>query len=125
MRKYGKLNWAIWYLVEVLEGIDKLLNAVAGGNNEVTVSARCGHFLHKTGSKYWKCAAGMIDISFYPYQGWGHCELARNYEGDRFHREPELFGKVVFITGIFVVCVFLSIISYTYLLIKNLIDVFR
>jgi hypothetical protein len=114
------------YLMNLLEGADKFLNAFVGGNNEVTISARVGYYSQKYPDNwFWVTCRKMIDISFYPYQGWGHCVLASENETDKYFNEGGVLSSILLFVGTFIVCVILSIISYTYGFIKYLNDFFK
>lgn len=129
MRIWNFIKRVVWrfiiYLRDFLEGTDKYLNGIGGGNYEVTVSARCGYYNLHNGNWFWRTCAGVIDFSFYPYQGWGHCEQARKGEKDRVHEEGPIIVLGIFLILTTIVCLILSIISYLYLLINKIINLFK
>ena len=63
----------------VLIAIDQLFNALAGGNPDETISARLGYldYIRKT----WlaRPLRILVDVTFYPLDGWGHCHNAYYY----------------------------------------------
>lgn len=74
------------YLMNVLIAIDVLGNTLCDGSRWHTISARTGYFAFSRGATNnpapWKLLAGIIDISFLPWQGWGHCRSAWKREAE-------------------------------------------
>lgn len=71
-----KLRYAN-YFKNVAYYLDILGNALAGGNPEVTVSARVGYnAFNRFDSKYWKTCESLIDWAFRPVDGYNHCYKA-------------------------------------------------
>jgi len=97
------------YILRVLVSIDQLGNTIAGGNPDVTISARTGYFanVEKTGLRiWWRCMEAIIDFAFYPIDGPGHCLKAyRSDEEEGKHREGSdiaraLLGTLVILASI-------------------------
>ncbi len=90
MKESKKISW----IEAVLIAIDQLGNAIAGGNPDVTISARVGYFVHFGASKikiYWRFLERVIDGTFYPLDGTGHCYQAYECEkGETFHHGNDL-----------------------------------
>ena len=69
------------YLKRVLISIDQLGNALCDGDPDTTISARL-HWLSepenidKWGGKYFKVLRRVVDYSFHPFDGAGHCYQA-------------------------------------------------
>ena len=109
------------YWLNVLIAIDQLGNAVAGGNPDNTISARVGFFasdLHKSKIKlYWKGLERIIDFTFEPLQGPGHCFHA--WEGEQDETDSEVTYITRILLGIFVAvgCFFISIALWLAILI--------
>ena len=97
----------------VLVAIDQLGNAIAGGNPDATVSARCYYFarLHDNMLKYyWRFLEWLINFAFYPIDGPQHCKQAHENEPDEeFYPGSDITRAIL---GIFVIiaCIPLSII---------------
>lgn len=72
------------YIYNVFVGVDQLANALAGGNPDGTVSARCGYNSKHRGGRYWPTLEAIIDYTFLPLDGPGHCWQA--WEGDNEDR---------------------------------------
>jgi hypothetical protein len=70
------------YPVNLFYYTDILLNALAGGHPDITVSARTGRYAAYYGdrgtltAKFWNLMEWMIDTTFYPLDGVGHCKQA-------------------------------------------------
>ena len=78
------------YIMRVLVSIDQLGNAIAGGNPDVTISARTGYFanIKKTPLRYWWLTMELIiNFAFYPVDGPDHCLRAYESDSDELHHE--------------------------------------
>jgi len=79
------------YAKSVLIAIDQLGNAIAGGNPDCTISGRIGYY-HSISVVpylwYWSVLAFIVDITFYPFDGKGHCRQA--YEKEQLNEFYEL-----------------------------------
>jgi len=70
------------YIVNMFYFVDILMNALTGGNGTITVSARTGFYdrhkpaRHAYSRWFWDKAARIINFTFYPMDGPGHCEQA-------------------------------------------------
>lgn len=70
------------YITNMFYHVDILMNALTGGNGNITISARVGYYkddarLHGRKSvKFWRFAERIIDYTFYPMDGPYHCEQA-------------------------------------------------
>lgn len=77
-------------VIDVLLNIDRLGNAIAGGNYKNTVSGRVGGLSLISTNRTWKVLEGIIDFTFKPIDGKGHCYGAYVWEieddAPRFHR---------------------------------------
>lgn len=62
----------------VLIAIDRLGNAIAGGHQSSTISARVGFFSEyaKVARWYWRALEFIINLAFYPVDGENHCYKA-------------------------------------------------
>lgn len=97
---YRKLPY--WF--NILVAIDQLGNAIADGNPDNTISARVGYFAsnkYKCRLKpYWKTLEWIIDATFEPVQGPGHCYNAWLAEADESDSQGSYYARVVL--GVFV-----------------------
>lgn len=92
------------YVKRVLIGIDKLGNAIAGGNEECTISGRTGYHAENTTGPmlyYWLFLQLIIDITFYPWDGMGHCKQAYEKETDKFLELKSFRGLALFVLSLF------------------------
>ena len=109
------------YWLNILIAIDQLGNTIAGGNPDNTISGRVGFFasdLHKSNIKgYWKALERIIDVTFAPLQGPGHCFDAWQAEKDETDTEATYITRIIL--GIFVAvgCVVISLILWSAVLI--------
>ncbi len=62
------------YIGRVGQALSQLGNALANGNPDVSISARIGHKQRR--NWYWRMANAIVDFSFYPMEGPGHCDRA-------------------------------------------------
>jgi len=106
-------NYKMPYWFNVLVAIDQLGNAIADGNPDNTISARVGYFAsaqHKSKIKpYWKMLERIIDYTFEPVQGPGHCYNAWLAESDETDTQGTYIARIIL--GIFVAagCILISL----------------
>jgi len=108
------------WMRNVLIGIDQLGNAVAGGNPDVTVSARVGYNAKNVEGKtryYWLLMEFIINFTFYPLDGPEHCYEAYMADKDEVHKHGSDWMRAVLSIFIIVGCAFLSVITRLYVLI--------
>lgn len=88
------------YFRPLFIGVDQLLNAIAGGNPDNTISSRIGYYArHAEGNqqKLWKVLEWITDKTFWPLEGPGHSYLAfRADAGEDFDADKS--GVGVFMT---------------------------
>lgn len=95
-------------LMNLILNIDRLGNAITGGYYRYTISGRVGYFAIMRPNKYWLFLQWVIDSTFYPIEGRGHCKKAFKFEaGKRYRRGNDV---ALFLLSLFVVagCVFLA-----------------
>jgi hypothetical protein len=106
----------IRYLFNLLVAIDQFGNAICGGNPDCTISARVGYNVIriKTAAKYyWKTIASIIDYTFWPLQGWGHCYDAYLADkADTIHNNDGAFFRALMTVIIVFTCVPISVLLY-------------
>lgn len=77
------------YLGNLFVSFDQLGNAFAGGNADNTISARVGFFANH-GDKgyrwYWRMLERIINFTFWPIDGEGHCHIAYHNDADENFR---------------------------------------
>lgn len=79
------------YLGRLLIAIDQLGNALSGGNEDVTISARLGYLNLTRDIWFVKVLVFVVDTTFFPVDGPGHCEQAIIKEVSRdIHRGSDL-----------------------------------
>jgi len=107
----GNNKMAYW--LNILLAIDQLGNAIADGNPDNTISARVGYFAsneHESKIKpYWKALERIIDFTFEPIQGPGHCHNAWLAEADETDTQGTYIARIIL--GVFVAagCVVISV----------------
>ena len=109
------------YIFRVFVGVDQLGNAVAGGNPDNTISGRTGYFANHAHSSvrwYYKLLEKIINFTFYPMDGHGHCDQA--YHNDELEEYYALKGIMFFIMSLIVIgsCIILCPIFYLLLLLR-------
>ena len=104
----------IKYIYRVLLGFDKLFNAIAGGNEEIAISARVGYYSMNEG-RYWRFLRSLINFSFYPVDGQYHCEKAAakeiNNDCDIF-RNAGVIDFIALTLIIFITCPLIAGLLY-------------
>lgn len=102
------------YILRVLVSIDQLGNTIAGGDPDVTVSARTGYFANQGKSMlkpWWRCMEAIINFAFSPVDGPEHCKDAYEADIDEKHREGSDAARAVLGIFIVVACIPISIIT--------------
>lgn len=107
------MNKTMSWPLAVLIAIDQLGNAIAGGNPDATVSARCYYFSKIKANMfryYWTLLEWIIDFTFSPIQGPDHCKKALEDEpNEDFYPGSDITRAILGILVI-IVCLPLSII---------------
>ncbi len=90
--------------------LDQLGMALCGGDEDCTISATTGHYSKEDGTKYWVILETIIDFTFYPVDGIGHCLQA-------YHKDPNEDYKEGFKVPLFIItfvfCVVLGLIFWS------------
>lgn len=68
------------YFKKQAKSLDQAWGSLANCNVDSTISATIGNYHKKEGGKYWNSMRWMVDTTFYPIDGEGHCRQA--YESD-------------------------------------------
>lgn len=106
----------IWNLFVV---IDQLVNVIAGGKPDCTVSA-CAYVYHKTDS-FWAYMLKVIDFTFFPFHGEYHCKQAFMKDNENYNKGG-LFRKAAIVVLTVPFCLILAIfIAWPWYLLKKLI----
>ncbi len=99
------------YLGRVLQAISQLGNALAGGNADVSISARIGQKRKRNG--YWRFANGLVDFTFLPVDGRDHCYNAWQKDRDeKYIAAGNLFTFSILTILFFGVCLLLIPITW-------------
>jgi hypothetical protein len=106
------------YFGNVLISLDQLGNTFAGGNPDNTISARIGyHTSHKKKPSrkisYWNFFRLIVDFTFYPVDGEGHCHHAyHNDSGEDYNTTSKDLAIVCLSIFIIPLSILISIILY-------------
>lgn len=80
------------YLLNILIGIDQLLNCFLAGYPDETISSRLGKaqngYFGPYWQRFWSPAALLVNVIFFPFDGWDHCR--KSIEHDEGKRKPAL-----------------------------------
>ena len=107
------------FLRNFFVSIDQLGNVIAGGNPDNTISSRVGYYNQhrKAGKKapiQWRIFEDVINFSFYPIDGKGHChEAFHNDAGEEFDESTNNI-LVAILAAIIIIpsCIVISILLY-------------
>jgi len=109
------------YILRVLVSIDQLGNTIAGGNPDITISARTGYFanVEKTRLRiWWRSMEAIIDFAFHPVDGPRHCYKAyKSDEEDGKHREGSDIARALLGVFVIVACIPIAIITRLWVLV--------
>ncbi len=108
------------YLGRVANGISQLGNALSGGNPDVSVSARIGSMNDK--NLFWKMCRGIVDFTFYPIDGYGHCAGAYSADKDEDYKVGQgwIPGLVIMTILMVAFCSVITPFTWFYQFIKYL-----
>jgi hypothetical protein len=67
-----------YYLINLGASISQLIHALFGGHSQVAVSGKVGYKVSQSDLHYWKLIEKVIDFTFYPIDGKGHCVMSYN-----------------------------------------------
>lgn len=112
------------YFRNILQPIDMFGNALAAGNPENTISSRTGYFAREAKAYarwYWLTLEFVIDLAFFPFDGWGHCAAASSKENDEIYGFNRKIALVLFGLITIIGCLVIMAVSYPYYWIKLLI----
>ena len=99
------------YLKTAGIAFDQLGMAICGGNEDCTISATTGKYYKKKGTMFWKTMRCIIDTTFYPIDGKGHCKMAYEKDKDEEFREGYKFVLLVLTV---VSCLMISVFTWSY-----------
>lgn len=75
------------WLLQVLIGLDQLVNTLVGGFADETLSSRA-HRMREKGQPYWRWTAAFIDMLFFWQKE--HCKAAWHSEMKRLQLPPHM-----------------------------------
>ena len=106
------------YFSNLFVAIDQLLNTVAGGNPDNTISARIGYYnfdKSQIGNTkwYWKWFMKIVDTTFSPIDGKGHCDEAyHNDAGESFDKKTKNWAIGILMIIIIPTCTVIGVILH-------------
>lgn len=113
------------YAKEVLISLDRVGNALSGGNSLCTISGRTGYYAQFSLMSvrwFWVILEKVIDFAFYPIDGKGHCYQAFLKETDNEFYELNSFKALaLFVLAVITCgsCIVISLFTWSYHLIKK------
>lgn len=105
----------------ILIAIDQLGNALAGGNEDCTISARLGYLYLKRPQAWTTWLMRFVDFIFYPVDGVGHCLGAYYLDQD----EEFIRGNDIALAILTVLIVVVCVIIYPFILLMALFKAIR
>lgn len=108
------------YIGRVANGISQLGNALSGGNPDVSVSARIGYMNTVKSNWFWQWCMRVVDFTFYPIDGEGHCIGAYNADKDEDMKIGQgwIPGLVIMTILMLLFCSLISPFTWLYELVK-------
>lgn len=76
---------------------DKRCNWIAGGSIKNTISGRVGYYANHAYVAvvlFWLIMQGAINVTFFPFDNWGHCHQA--YHSDKTKGDYKPTRRVIF-----------------------------
>lgn len=102
------------FIKRVLIAGDQLLNALCGGDPDVTISARVGYHsrISSTVAKpYWRFLEGVIDFTFKPLDGEDHCYNSFLADEREHHRHGSDLARAILGVGVVLFCVVVIVLT--------------
>lgn len=88
-------------------------NTLTNGDKGVSISARIGYNVRNNKYLFWKFCRAIVDTTFYPVEGWGHCERAyQNQLCNAYTVHGSVIGLVFMSLLMLVVCILLSVLFW-------------
>lgn len=101
----------------MLVAIDQLGNTLAGGDPDITISARVGFFANYSENRsyyyYWKFLERVIDFTFYPLDGSGHCLQALKADNEQGHTHGSDIMRALLGLIAVTACLFIAVITWS------------
>lgn len=101
-------------LVIILLQIDRIGNALCGGDHRATVSGRVGYFAQTKNNTYWLALEWLINKTFEPIDGPDHCAAAMRWERFNGYRRGNDVALVLLSVVVFVACAIIAPILYCF-----------
>jgi hypothetical protein len=89
------------YVMNVIISLDQTFNAMANGNMDCTISARLGYLYVHRRSWWTDLLMKVVDTTFYPVDGVGHCLGAYYLDQDEYYIRGNRIALMLL--GVFVV----------------------
>jgi hypothetical protein len=99
-------------LLPFLVQLDRLGNALSGGNPETTISGRTGFYAIARKNPYWRITASIIDFTFKPIDGPEHCYFAWKMEKSFSHRRGNDVGLILLSLFVLATCPIICVFTY-------------
>ena len=109
------------YGYNLMVAFDQLGNALAGGNPDVTISARIGYNTEAASIKWWIWIAlkYIVNFTFFPFDGKDHCKKAYHWDTtedyktyNNYFKKGYWFFVILCSLIVIVFCLPISIIAY-------------
>jgi hypothetical protein len=116
------------YVKNILIAIDQVGNALAGGNPDNTISGKTGYMALNAKSYarwFWLMLEALIDTTFMPFDGWGHCFDAWQKEKDEEFYWISKRAAVVFGLITIICCGILIVPFYLFHLIRWIVNIIK
>ena len=121
------MNYNDSYLGNNFNAWSQAANAFTGGHADVSISARIGEKnLYDKVNWFWRSAMWIVDNTFYPVDGKGHCYNAylndsyEDYQSNRLPKQLQVFGLYMVACIVVLFCSILAPIFWSYELIKKI-----
>ncbi|WNZ57160.1 hypothetical protein QT397_07395 [Microbulbifer sp. MKSA007] len=108
------------WLWNVIVAVDQLGNAIAGGNPDATISARCGYFSRVTETRfrrYWRFLERVINYTLKPIDGPDHCYQSYLWDHAEKHEEGSDYMRAVLGVIVILICVPMGLLIRLYVIV--------
>lgn len=103
------------HISRILTSLSQLGAAISNADEDTSISACTGYYYKNNPNWFWKWQRMIIDFTFEPIDGKGHCEQAARGESDEKFKTG-----IWWIMGILtlVCCIVICVFTYSYKLCK-------
>ena len=108
------------YIGKNFNSLSQLGNTLTNGDLDVSISGRIGYNYIKHPNWFWKMCRAVVDFTFYPIEGWGHCKRAYKADLNEEYTPGGSVKGLAFMSLLMMIfCILLSVVFWGYKIIAQ------